>query len=302
MYLCIIIEFLDKEEMKKEFDVESITRDHINLERMIASKNEKLLRCIPKFVMKWFKNLLHLDRINEEIYQQRHLDGPQFAKHVVEDYLKVKIEIVNPENIPYTSRSLLVANHPIGSIDGMALIDIVGQKRSDILFPVNDMLCALPNFRDVFVPINKYGRNSSNHDVLNDAFRSDSCVMFFPAGTESKFIDGKFQDFPWKKTFVKKAIEFQRDVVPVYIEGKNSKRFYRLSAIRRFFGMKFDLEMILLPDEMFRYSGKTIKITFGKPIKWETFTKERSHKEWAAVVRNHVYDLKDNPQKELIIE
>ena len=261
---------------KKEFDVESITRNHINLERMIASKNEKLLRCIPKFVMKWFKKLLHLDRINEEIYSQRHLDGPQFAKHVVEDLLKVNVEIINPENIPYTSRSLLVANHPIGSIDGMALIDIVGRKRDDILFPVNDMLCALPNFRDVFVPINKYGKNSSNHDVLNEAFRSDSCV--------------------------KKAIEFQRDVVPVYSEGMNSKRFYRLSAIRRFFGMKFDLEMILLPDEMFKYSGKTIKITFGKHIKWETFSKIHSHKEWAAIVRGHVYDLKDNPQKELVIE
>lgn len=287
---------------KKEFDIESITREHINLERMIGSKNPKLLRCIPKFVMRWFKKLLHLDKINEEIYNQRHLDGPQFAKFVVEDFLNVKIEITNPENIPYSSRALLVANHPIGSIDGMSLIKIVGEKRDDILFPVNDMLCALLNFRDVFVPINKYGRNSSNHDVLNDAFRSDSCVMFFPAGTESKYIDGKFQDFPWKKTFVKKAIEFQRDVVPVYIEGKNSKRFYRLSAIRRFFGVKFDLEMILLPDEMFRYSGKTIKITFGKPIKWETFSKMHSHKEWAAIVRQHVYDLKDNPQKELVTE
>ncbi|HIW87564.1 MAG TPA: 1-acyl-sn-glycerol-3-phosphate acyltransferase [Candidatus Onthomorpha intestinigallinarum] len=266
----------------------------IDLEKLIASKNKRLLRLIPQFAMNWFKKLVHIDQINALLYKYRDTKGVDFAKCIVEKELGVKIVVNNPENIPVNSRALVVANHPIGSIDGMALMIAVGRTRNDILFPVNDMLCALPPFKGIFVPINKYGRNSSNHDILNEAFHSDSCVMFFPAGTESKYIDGVFQDFSWKKTFVKKAVEFGRDVTPVYIDGINSKRFYRLSAIRRFFGIKFDLEMILLPDEMFKYKNKTITLTFGTPISYREFGSDRTALEWANIVREHVYKLKND--------
>lgn len=279
-------------------DNQQVVKPFINLEELIASKNKKLLRFLPRFVLKWFKKLVHLDEINDAIYRYRDYKGSDFTDRVIYDELNVKLEVENRENIPFDKRTLIVANHPIGSIDGMALISIMGEKRSDLLFPVNDLLCALPGLQGVFVPINKYGKNSSNHDVLNEAFKGGACVMYFPAGTESKYIDGKFQDFPWKKTFVKKAIEFERDVTPVFIEGMNSKRFYRFSKIRRFFGIKFDLEMILLPDEMFRYRNKTIKLTFGKPIPYTVFDKSRTHMQWAQLVREHVYKLKDNPQAE----
>lgn len=277
-----------------------IDKQFINLEQLIASKNKKLLRVLPKFVLNRFKKLVHLDEINDAVYRYRDCKGAAFTDSVIHKEFNIKLEIENPENIPYNDRALIVANHPIGSIDGMALISIMGQKRSDILFPVNDLLCALPGLKGVFVPINKYGKNSSNHDVLNDAFKGDSIVMYFPAGTESKYIDGVLQDFPWKKTFVKKAIEFERNVTPVYIEGMNSKRFYRFSKIRRFFGIKFDLEMILLPDEMFKYRNKTIKLTFGKPVPYSVFDKSKTHLEWAQSVRAHVYKLKDNPQADFV--
>lgn len=281
-------------------DNQNIDKQFINLEQLIASKNKKLLRILPKFVLNKFKKLVHLDEINDAVYRYRDCKGAAFTDSIIYKEFNIKLEIKNPENIPYDDRALIVANHPIGSIDGMALISIMGQKRSDILFPVNDLLCALPGLKGVFVPINKYGKNSSNHDVLNEAFKGDSIVMYFPAGTESKYIDGVLQDFPWKKTFVKKAIEFERQVTPVYIEGQNSKRFYRFSKIRRFFGIKFDLEMILLPDEMFRYRNKTIKLTFGKPIPYSVFDKSKTHLEWAQAVRAHVYKLKDNPHADFV--
>ncbi len=265
---------------------------------MIASKNPKLLRILPKFLLNAFKKLVHLDEINAHIYKYRDSFGAAFADNVLSDMLNVKLEIVNPEYIPYEGRPLITANHPIGSIDGMALISVMGRKRNDILFPVNDLLCFLPGLKGVFVPINKYGKNSSNHDTLNEAFAGESVIMYFPAGTESKYIDGIFQDYPWKKTAIKKAIEFQRDITPVYIEGINSKRFYRLSKIRQFFGIKFDLEMILLPDEMFRYKNKTIKMTFGKPIPYTVLDKSRNIMQWTQLVRKHVYDLRENPQAE----
>ncbi len=284
--------------MTDKENTQQITEQFISLERLIASKNKRLLRLLPKFVLRKFKKLIHLDEVNRIIYEYRDFHGASFADCVIKKELNVDLQVVNPENIPYSGRAIIAANHPIGSIDGMSLISLVGEKRSDILFPVNDLLCALPGFKGTFVPINKYGKNNSNHDILNRAFAGEACVMYFPAGTESKFIDGKFQDFPWKKTFLKKAIEFKRDITPVYIEGMNSKRFYRLSRIRRFFGVKFDLEMILLPDEMFRYKNKTIRITFGKPVPYTLFDKSRNLNEWAQKLRAHVYRLKEEPNAE----
>lgn len=274
-----------------------ITQRFISLEKILVSKNKYLLKIIPKPLLKWFKKLICLDRVNEVIYKYRDYQGVDFADCVLKE-IDIKIKVINPHNIPKEGRALIASNHPLGGIDGMALISEVGKYRRDILFPVNDILCQLPGLKSVFIPINKYGRNSSNHDALNNAFASDSCMMFFPAGTESKKINGRIQDFKWKKSFLRKAQEYGRDIVPVYIDSVNSKRFYRLSAIRRFFRIEFDLEMILLPSEMFKKQGETITITFGQPVKNETFDNIFTPLEWANKLREYVYQLKEDPEKE----
>lgn len=273
---------------------QQITPKFISLEKIIASKNKALYRLMPKFVFTWLKKLIHLDEINRIIYKYRDKQGVDFANAVLNE-LQIKLQVINPQNIPVEGRELVVANHPIGSIDGMALISIIGQKRKDILFPVNDILCQLPGLKGIFVPINKYGKNSTNHSTLNDAFDGNSIMMFFPAGTESKIIDGKLQDFAWKKSFIHQAQIHKRDIVPVYIEGQNSRSFYRLYKIRKFFGIKFDLEMILLPREMFAQRGKTITLIFGKTIPISEISKEKHHaKIWADKMRSFIYRLKEN--------
>ena len=279
--------------MAESSDNIKITPQFISLERILASKNPKLLKIIPKFVLTWFKKFICLDRINEIIYKYRDYNGVDFAR-VLLDELNIQRVIINKDNVPLSGRPLVVANHPLGSIDGVTLISIMGQKRSDVLFPVNDILCQLPGLKSVFVPINKYGRNAENHNALNEAFAGDAAMCFFPAGTESKIIKGKFQDFAWKKSFVKKAQQFHRDVVPVYIEGMNSKAFYRFSKIRRFFGIKFDLEMIMLPREMFKQAGKTITLIFGKNIPYAALDASRSTLQWADEIRSYVYRLKED--------
>ncbi|MBO6118765.1 MAG: 1-acyl-sn-glycerol-3-phosphate acyltransferase [Bacteroidales bacterium] len=274
-----------------------ITPQFISLEKIIASKNPRLLRIIPKFLLTWFKKFICLDRINEIIYKYRDYKGVDFADALL-DELKIQRKIINKQNIPLEGRPLVVANHPLGSIDGVTLISIMGTKRKDVLFPVNDILCQLPGLKSVFIPINKYGRNTENHNALNEAFAGNAAMCFFPAGTESKIIKGKFQDFAWKKSFVKKAQQFNRDIVPVYIEGINSKAFYRLYKIRHFFGIKFDLEMIMLPREMFKQEGKTITLTFGKAIPHGILDSRYNALQWADKIRTHVYKFKDNPNEE----
>lgn len=274
-------------------DNTKITKQFLSLEKILAAKNKKLLHLIPKPVMRKFKKLICLDGINELIYKYRDDKGVDFANSVLKE-LEIQQQIINPENIPVNDRVIVVANHPIGSIDGMSLISVIGSRNKDILFPVNDILCQLPGLKSIFVPINKYGRNASNHNALNQAFASDNIMCFFPAGTESKIIDGKLQDFKWKKSFIKKAQQFNRNIVPVYIEGRNSKKFYRLYKIRRFFGIKFDLEMILLPKEMFAQKGKTISLTFGKPIDISLIDNKYTSQQWADKIRSFVYSLKED--------
>lgn len=282
--------------------VTDITERFISLEKVIAAKNPRLLKMLPKFILIGFKRLIHLDRINSIIYKYRDTIGVDFAGKVLED-IGVAVNVINSENIPHkNTRPLVVGNHPLGGVDGMAIMNTVGQVRKDILFPVNDILCALPELKGVFVSINKYGRNSGNHDAFNNAFASDSCVLFFPAGTESKIIKGKVQDFAWKKTFIAKAIEYQRDVIPVYTKAKNSKRFYTFGRIRMFLRIKFDLEMIFLPREMFAQKGKEITLVFGKPIPYQTFDKRYTTLQWAQMVRKYVYELGKNPNAEFKIE
>ena len=103
----------------------------------------------------------------------------------------------------------------------------------------------------------------------------------------------KISDLPWNKFFIHKAIQYKRDVIPVHVQARNSQLFYNIASFRKIFRIESNLEMFLLPREMFNKSGKTITITFGKPIAYKTFDKSRTHLEWAQKVREYVY-LLDN--------
>jgi len=112
----------------------------------------------------------------------------------------------------------------------------------------------------------------------------------FPAGLVSRKIEGKIVDLTWQKHFIKKAIEYEREIVPVYIQGRNSNRFYRLANWRKRLGIKANIEMLFLPDEMFRQKNQTIKIVVGKPIHYDGL-RNRPPEVWAEFVKREVYNL-----------
>ncbi|MDR0790682.1 MAG: glycerol acyltransferase [Bacteroidales bacterium] len=277
----------------------NITERFISIERVLVSKNRMLLKVIPKFVMRGFKRLIHLNEINGIIYRYKDIEGVKFATKVIEEEFKANVIVENPHHIPVSGRPLLISNHPLGGADGLALTSEVGKVRSDVLFPVNDVLCALPQLKNIFVPINKYGNNTDNHGKLNAAFLSDSALIYFPAGMVSrKFKHGVIADLEWKNTFIKKSIEYQRDVVPIYTDARNTNFFYRFAKARKRLGIKFNFELVLLPREMFLQKGKTIRLIIGKPIPYQTFDNSKSAMAWAKQVREYVYSLKNNPNAE----
>jgi len=274
-----------------------IKADKIDVEEVIRSKNARLLRVIPRFIIRYIKRIIHQDQINTALEKYKDFEGLDFVENILKE-LGAKINVINPENIPATGRYILVSNHPLGGLDGMALILVAGKVRKDIVFPVNDILMYLRNMRPLFIPINKHGKNTENKQVIDSTFESDVMILFFPAGLCSRKQKGKIFDLQWKNTFIKKAIQYERDIIPVHIDGRNSNFFYNLANWRKRLGIKTNIEMLYLVDEMFKQNNKDINITFGKPISYHNFDKRYKSNEWAQKMKDFVYELGKDCNKE----
>ncbi len=278
---------------------EEITENFINVEATFQQKNPKLARKIPKFIFNYIKRITHEKEVNRILYTHRDKEGLDFVKAVLIDEFDIKIDVRGLEHLPQHERCIVAGNHPLGGIDGMILMHVIGQKRSDMLFPVNDILMNLPPLRVLFTPINKASnrKGKNNATSIQKAFASEALVPYFPAGLVSRRKGGKIVDPSWKKTFINGSKNHQRPVVPVHINGKNSTFFYRLANWRKALGIKSNIEMLYLVDEMMKQKKQSLTVTFGKAITPDTFDNTLRPIEWAQRVREHVYALEHQPEK-----
>ncbi len=271
---------------------EDISPDFVNVERVIRSKNPRLAKTLPAFLIRLMERVIHQKRINNIIYGKRNTYGVPYIHECLNDF-GITFEVEGLENVDLKGRYLIASNHPLGGIDGLILIAAISKVRPDIVFPVNDLLLNVPQLQPFFVPVNKHGSNARNRELFDAAFESDYMVLYFPAGLVSRRKKGVIRDPEWKKTFISKAVNYKRDILPVHIDGKNSGFFYSFANWRVRLGIKANLEMVLLPDEMFRPRQKHFRITIGKPVSWETFDRSRRPNVWAKLMQEHVYRLKD---------
>ncbi|MDD5694184.1 MAG: 1-acyl-sn-glycerol-3-phosphate acyltransferase [Bacteroidales bacterium] len=262
----------------------------LDLEKIIASKNPFLLKILPGFLLRYVKRIVHVDELNDFISTNEHLHGLDFVKAILDEFRSVVV-VEGYENLPVNDRFVIVANHPLGGLDGIALFSVIGKVRKDVIFPVNDLLLNIPNLRELFIPINKHGKNTENIQLFEDTFASDVALLYFPAGLCSRKQSGRIVDVEWKKTFVAKSRKHKRYVVPVHIDGRNSNFFYNLSVWRKRLGIKANIEMFYLVDEMLKQRDKTLTFRIGKPISWEVFDKRHSDRDWAALMKEKVYAL-----------
>lgn len=266
---------------------------YIDLKKILASKGVKagpLTRAL-------LGRLLHVKELNAGIYEHRDKFGLDFVDAFFYGDLGITVNVIHGERIPQEGCPIIAGNHPLGGPDGLALMGAVGKYRKDILFPVNDFLMHLPGLRSLFVPIDKVNKNK-NIEALENAFAGENTLLYFPAGMCSRMQKGEIRDLEWKPTFVKKAVLYKRDIVPFYFEARNRRRFYWLANLRKRLGMRFNFEMALLPGEMFAQKGKTFKLVIGKPIAWNRFDNSHTAKEWAAMLRDYVYRLKEDADAE----
>lgn len=261
----------------------------VDIEKIIAAKNPRLLKWMPGFLLRYVKRILHEDEVNAFMKEHGHLRDLHFINKVLTEF-NTKIIVKGLEHLPEHGGFILASNHPLGGFDGMALMSAVGRKRKDIRFLVNDILFSFGTMDNLFVPVNKHG---SQHALqkIEEAYRSPHATLIFPAGLVSRKINGKVQDLEWKKSFITKAVQYHKPIIPCYIDGRNSSFFYNLSLWRARLGIKANIEMFYLGDEMFRQRDKTITIIFDQPVPSSTFDHTRSPKQWAALMREHVYAL-----------
>ena len=264
----------------------------LDVKQVLRSKLKDKAEMIPNFIINYLIRIIHQDELNHILELYKDLDGLAFMEALVEDYFKVTLVVKNEENFPTDGkRYIFASNHPLGGFDGICLSYVIG-KRYDgkIKCLVNDLLLALPNLRSIFAPVNKHGAQSKEaYLAMEGAYLSDNQVITFPAGLCSRRHKGVIRDLEWKKSFIMKAVTYQRDVVPIYFEGHNSNFFYRLANFRKRFNIKTNIEMLYLPDELFKQKNRTFRIFIGEPIPWQTFDGSKKPLEWAEWVKEKVY-------------
>ena len=266
----------------------------IVMKEVVASKSPGLAKMIPRFIYRYIHRIMHIDFVNDLLERNGHLNGIDFVDQVVKEF-NVKEHLYGVENIPESGRYIFASNHPLGGFDGMLLMKTVDRKLGNPLFLSNDVLMNIPQLKSMFVPVNKHGGHSREvAKILKEAYESDAQILIFPSGLASRKIKGKIMDLEWKKHFISKAIQYKRDVIPVFVGGRNSERFYRLAKIRKFLHIKWNLEMFFLPDETMRHKNTDVHLYFGKPIPYQSFDRSKTHQEWADRVKELVYELPVN--------
>lgn len=268
----------------------------IDIEKVIYDKNPKLLKMLPKFIIKYIKKIIHQDEVNFILEKNKNNIGIDFVESIIKDF-NLKIELFGFENIPKSGKYIFTSNHPLGGLESMILMSSVNKVYGEnFKFLVNDILMNLKNLAPLFLPINKHGSQArKSAKIIDETYKSDKQILIYPAGLVSRRIKGKIVDLTWQKSFVSKAITHKRDIIPVYIEGRNSNFFYNVASVRNFFRIKSNIEMFYLVNEVFKQKGKNIPIYFGKPISHEYLKSSKiNHKFIAEKIKNHTYSLKKN--------
>lgn len=264
---------------------------HIDVKELFYKKNPGLARLIPGFVYSYLRHIIHQDYINWFLDKHGHKKGIDFARAGIEEF-NVSIEVTGADNIPDTGRFVFASNHSLGGFDGLILLSEVSKHFSNVKFLVNDILMNIENLQPVFLPINKHGKQGIEAArQIEDAYTSDIQILTFPAGLVSRKIKGRIVDLEWKKNFIVKAKKHKRDVIPVHVSGRNTNFFYNLANLRKFLGIKSNIEMLYLVDETYKHRNKHIRVKFGEPIPYTTFDKSKTPSEWAYIVKQKAYTL-----------
>lgn len=264
---------------------------YIDLAASIKESNSGFLKKLPGFLIRWIEKIIRQDELNYILDKYKDCEGADFHRSLVKEF-NLTLEVVGMENLPEHQKCFFIANHPFGILDGMCLTKTVLEKYGTFKVIVNESFFFIPNLRPYIALVNPFGMSPKTYVTeMEKVFRSDVAIVHFPAGEVSRKYDGKIQDCAWQKSLITRAISCQRDIVPTYFHGRNSNLFYGINLVRRALGIKTNIELVLLPREIFLKRNQTIRFVIGKPISWRKFDRSLTPVQWAQKVREHVYSM-----------
>jgi putative hemolysin len=265
----------------------------VDVKTAIKKSKSKFQRSLPNFVIKRISHIIRENELNAIHSKYCHLQGMDYVKALMFEEFKVEVKINGEENIDKQKKYVYVANHPLGAIDALSFLYLIDKLHGKVISPSNELFEYIPNLHPLIVGINVFGHNTkAKAQAVNAAFETDAQIMIFPSGEVSRKTKNIIEDPEWQKTFVTKAVQYQRDIVPVFISGQNSEKFYKLAKLRKNLGIKTYLETMLLPQEMLKQYNYQLTLTIGKPIAFMDIKNSKiSHKDWAQKVKKIVYSL-----------
>lgn len=267
----------------------------IDVDSVLRERLPRHYKYIPRFAVRWLERTICQDRLNAILTKmagRNSVDAATAALHEMD----ITVKASGMDRLP-EGRYMFVSNHPLGGLDGLALISLLGNHYDHkIKFLVNDLLMAVEPLRGVFLPVNKYGSQSRAAAAdIEQALQGTGQFITFPAGLCSRMQpDGTIADLTWQKAAVVHAVNYQRDIVPIFFDAQNSRFFYRFAQWRKRLGIKFNIELIFLPKEMIKKCGSTLHVVIGAPIPWSSLDASRPKQE-AARLRDLVINMASEP-------
>ena len=262
----------------------------IDVRAIMQRKNPALAERLPGFAHRLIARLVHQDELNEGMERLAGTHGLVFVRRVLE-FLDVEVEVRGASRIPLRGRITVCANHPLGGLDGLGLLDCIGSLRGEVKAPANDMLMELGPLHELLVPVDKSGPNTAHIPRYLSLFAGEDPVLVFPAGRTSRPRRGRLREYPWSRSFVLQSRRNARTIVPIHVGGRNSALFYLCWRLRRLLGIRPILEQVLLPRELLKKKGSRLVLTVGRPVAPERLADGRSAARWAAELERYVARL-----------
>ncbi len=267
----------------------------INVEQAITSKFPTFAAkpaVIRRPTLSLLKKLVHEKEINKFLTEHQHIRGIEFIDRVF-DYFSFSYSVSEHDKqfIPTTGRAVIIANHPIGSLDGLAILKLINEVRTDVKIIANDMLMNFENLSELFIPLDNMTGGSARRSYKRviDALNNEQAVIVFPAGEVSRARPSGVRDTKWRPGFLHFARRAKAPVLPVRIGAKNSLLFYGASAIFK------PLGTALLAHEMFNKHYTSIRFNIGEAIPYQALeTKQLQDRTLVKRLKKHVYKIGNN--------
>lgn len=251
----------------------------------IASKHPRVRDTLALL----FRYLFHEREFKQFEKDYPHLSGIDFVDKALEYFdFDYSVKAWQRERIPVAGKVVIVANHPIGSLDGLALLKLVSDIRPDVKVVANDLLYSIKPLRSLLLPVDNMNGNTPRQNLKNieQHLGGDGALIIFPAGEVSRLSPTGIRDSRWRTGFLRFASKAQAPILPIHINARNSLFFYALSLLAK------PVSTLWLVREMFKQSHRSASMTIGSavaPSSYEALPLTQQAK--ARLFKSHLYKL-----------